>query len=92
VLTLTENAATFIKALAAEIDADGGAGLQIASDHQAAGKFTVAMASSPAADETVVHAAGARVFLDPAGVVALADKRLDARLQDQSVRFFLQRR
>ncbi len=76
-LTLTENAQTIISGIVGSSQVPETGGLRIAQDAEGAG-LHVAVAELPEADDRVVEAAGAKVFLDPSAVVALDDKVLDA--------------
>lgn len=87
-LTLTENAATAVKTISAQIPAEGG-GLRI-RDAGAQTGFELALAPQPEPSDTVVETDGARVFVDEAASVVLDDRVLDAELgADGSVRFAL---
>lgn len=87
-LTLTENAATAVKTISAQIPADGG-GLRIRDTGPQTG-FELALAPEPEPRDTVVEASGARVFVDESASIALEDRVLDAEVGDDgSVRFAL---
>lgn len=81
-LTVTENAVTEIRNLTQSTEVPAGTGVRIASD-TGNGGLTLSLAATPAEDDTVVDASGARVFLDAAASSLLADKALDA-VADQS--------
>jgi iron-sulfur cluster assembly protein len=74
-LTLTSNAAYTIRSLVDQNEDAGG--MRITSD-QGAGALTLALAAQPAADDQVLEADGARVFLDQQAATLLDDKTLDA--------------
>jgi Fe-S cluster assembly iron-binding protein IscA len=76
-VTLTDHAATAIRAITDNADVPEGAGLRIASD-VAAGSLTVTVSPTPAAGDAVVESSGARLFLDEDAATALDDKALDA--------------
>jgi len=87
-LTLTENAATAVKTISAQIPTDTG-GLRIRDTGPDTG-FELALAPQPEPQDTVVEASGARVFVDEVANFALADRVLDAEMNDDgSVRFAL---
>lgn len=87
-LTLTENAATAVKTITAQISTAQG-GLRI-RDTGAQSGFELALAPEPEPQDTVVETDGARVFVDEAATVALDDRVLDAEVgADGSVRFAL---
>jgi Fe-S cluster assembly iron-binding protein IscA len=66
--------------IARERAADGGAGL------------TLALATVPEPDDEVIVQQGARIFLDPETTRLLADKVLDARVEETSVDFEISER
>lgn len=76
-LTLTENAQTIITGIVDSAQAPQTGGIRIAQDAQGVG-LNVTVAEVPEADDKVVEASGAKVFLDPSAAVALDDKVLDA--------------
>ncbi|MFT4212685.1 MAG: iron-sulfur cluster biosynthesis family protein [Microbacterium sp.] len=87
-LTLTENAATAVKTISAQIPAESG-GLRI-RDTGAQTGFELVLVPQPEPSDTVVETDGARVFVEEAASVLLDDRVLDAELgADGSVRFAL---
>jgi len=76
-LTVTESAVSEIRNLTDQPEAPQGGGVRIATD-PAAGELTMSLAATPAEDDTVVVADGARVFLDSGATALLDDKTLDA--------------
>jgi Fe-S cluster assembly iron-binding protein IscA len=87
-LTLTENAATAVKTISAQIPA-ASSGLRIRDTGPQTG-FELALAPAPEPSDTVVESSGARVFVDETASVALDDRVLDAEVgEDGSVRFAL---
>ncbi|MCW4458909.1 Fe-S cluster assembly protein HesB [Microbacterium sp. MPKO10] len=81
VLTLTDNARTIVKTIASQATGEDDAGLRISSQtEQGSGDFAVDVATSPEADDQVVEAGEARVFLEEGAAVALDDKVLDAEV------------
>ena len=87
-LTLTENATTIVKTLTTQaVDSPEG-GLRISSSDPNATTFSVAVAPAPEADDQVIVDGDARVFVEENASVALADKVLDAQLDDQGAVHF----
>ena len=76
-LTVTENAVTEIRNLTDQPQAPEGGGVRIATD-PTAGSLTWRLAATPAEDDTVLDADGARLFLDSSATTRLEDKTLDA--------------
>ena len=76
-LTLTENAQTIITGIVDGAQVPQTGGIRIAQDAEGKG-LSVTVAELPQAEDQVVEAAGAKVFLDPSAAVALDDKVLDA--------------
>ena len=81
-LTVTDNAVTEIRNLIDQPQVPDDGGLRITSD-AGAGSLTLSLAATPAEDDTVVDASGARLFLDAGAAELLDDKTLDA-VQDQN--------
>jgi Fe-S cluster assembly iron-binding protein IscA len=82
-LTLTDNAVKAIRSLTAQEDevAEAG-GLRIMSGGDQASTLQLTLAPSPLAGDEVVESDGARVFVEPAAATVLADKSLDAAVDD----------
>jgi len=76
-LTVTQNAVTEIRNLTDQPQAPEGGGVRIATD-PTAGSLTLRLAATPAEDDTVLDADGARLFLDSSATARLDDKTLDA--------------
>ena len=76
-LTVTENAVTEIRNLTDQPQAPEGGGVRIATD-PTVGNLTLSLAATPAEDDTVLDADGARLFLDSSTTTLLDDKTLDA--------------
>ena len=76
-LTVTENAVTEIRNLTDQPQAPEGGGVRIATD-PTVGNLTLSLAATPAEDDTVLDADGARLFLDSSATTLLEDKTLDA--------------
>ena len=91
-LTLTENAATIIRHLALDVANASTAGLRIGARDDAPGTFLIEIVPSPDRGDQVVDAQGAHVFLDPIAWSGLADKELDATVDEGSVHFRLRTR
>ena len=75
-LTMTENAVTEIRNLTDQPQAPEGGGVHIATDPT--GALKLRLAATPAEDDTVLDADGARLFLDSSATTLLDDKTLDA--------------
>ncbi|KAA9085412.1 HesB/IscA family protein [Microbacterium radiodurans] len=81
-LTLTENAATAVKNLTAQIPADTG-GIRISDSGSPETGFALSLAEAPHEADSVVEADGARIFVDQAAAVALDDRVLDAQVDSE---------
>jgi iron-sulfur cluster assembly protein len=91
-LTITDNAATVVKDLAGRATAGDAGGLRIATTEADATNFDVKMTAEPLTDDQVVENDGARVFLEKLAAEILADKQLDAKVDDEgTVRFSIAR-
>jgi Fe-S cluster assembly iron-binding protein IscA len=89
-LTLTENAATAVKAVVAGTPDVEASGIRIRGAETPTAGFELTLAPSPEPADAVVESDGARVFLDAMAQSALDDQVLDARMnEDGSVRFAL---
>lgn len=87
-LTLTDNASTIVKTIAAQTPDSADAGLRISSTDSASTDFAVAITPAPEPDDQVVESAGAKVFLEGNAAEMLSDKVLDAQVDDEgAVRF-----
>jgi Fe-S cluster assembly iron-binding protein IscA len=89
VLVLTHDAATVIRSIVEQSDVPEQGGLRITAqpvDEQQAA-LQLAVAQEPDALDEVVEQEGAQVFLEPVVAQALADKVLDASVEDDGVRF-----
>lgn len=88
-LTMTDTAAEAVKTIVSHNSGGDDGGVRIHNTGQQDG-FEFSVARAPEPEDTVVDAAGARVFLDQTATTALDDRVLDAELgQDGSVRFAL---
>jgi len=89
-LTLTDNASTAVKDLTGRAVGTETGGLRISSPEAGSSNLSVAVAPAPEPADDVVENAGARVFLDANASAVVADKVLDAQLDDRgAVRFAL---
>jgi Fe-S cluster assembly iron-binding protein IscA len=87
-LTISENAVTVVKDLADRMTGSIDGGLRIATDASDASNFDVTMIPTPEAGDHVVENNGAHVFLEQKASDVLADKELDAAVDDEgAVRF-----
>ena len=82
-LTLTENAVTAIRALTTQPEQPPDTGLRIMGQGQGAPPFQLALAEAPSEGDQVIEAGGARVYVSGDAADALADKALDAQVDDQ---------
>lgn len=86
-LMLTRDAADAIKGLAEAPGAEGVRISALTSVDAAAPGLQVTLARGPDAQDAVVEAEGARIFLAPDAAQALDDKVLDANVEGEEVRF-----
>jgi Fe-S cluster assembly iron-binding protein IscA len=77
-LAVTQDAAIAIRSLMDRQDMPEGCGLRLAGADDGSGALELSAAPAPEAEDAVVEAEGARVFLDPAVAPVLDDKVLDA--------------
>ncbi|MGM7671972.1 Fe-S cluster assembly protein HesB [Microbacterium sp. A93] len=86
-LTLTENADAVVTTIVGREDASADAGLRIqTAEGQGANgeaRFAVHVVPSPEDADLVIEGTGSRVFLEENAAEALADKVLDAGVDDQ---------
>lgn len=88
-LLVTDAAADVVKSVLSTPQAPEGAGLRIASVAEAEepadpDTFQLTAVTGPAADDQVIVADGARVFLEPQAAEYLDDKVLDAQVDEES--------
>jgi iron-sulfur cluster assembly protein len=89
-LTLTENASTIVKDLAGRATGSADGGLRISTTAADVTDYEVSVTPAAQPDDQVVDAAGAHVFLEKNAADALADKVLDAKVDDEgAVRFII---
>ena len=92
-LAITPNAAEAIKGVVNSSGLPEEAGLRIArplaEDQRGAG-FELTVAPLPAEDDQVVEESGAHVFLEPQAADVLDDRKLDADIRGDQVRFVLE--
>ena len=81
-LTLTENASAVVKEIVSHNGAPEGSGLRINAQDAAATEFAAAVVPTPDPTDAVLEQDGARVYLGEAAAIALADKTLDAKVDD----------
>jgi iron-sulfur cluster assembly protein len=80
-LTLTENASTIVKDIAAQQGASVSTGLRISSEDPQLGLMVTA-AQEPLPGDQTVEAGGAVVYLDPPASAQLEDQILDASVDE----------
>jgi iron-sulfur cluster assembly protein len=82
VLTLTENASTVVKNIVDQSAGKQEAGLRISQDAADSPALQVTPSDSPQPGDQVLEEDGARVFLDETAAETLADKVLDAQVDE----------
>lgn len=86
-LTLTDNASAIVATLVGRQEDGDDAGLRIqaadAPGPNGEPRFAVHVVPSPEPEDQIVEGAGARVFLEEPAADALADKVLDAGVDDE---------
>ena len=89
-LVLTEAAAEVVKTISSTPQAPETSGLRIVSPAESAdpGALQVTAAPGPSADDQVVEAAGAHVYLEPRAAAYLEDKVLDAEVDSEGKAHF----
>ncbi len=84
-LSLTDDAATTIRALLDRPGVPDGSGLRLAVAGDGSEGYQITAATGPAAGDAVVDVDGARVFVEPVAADALTDKVLDANTDDEGL-------
>ncbi|WP_127792239.1 Fe-S cluster assembly protein HesB [Agromyces sp. LHK192] len=82
-LTLTDTASTVVRELVHRSGAPETGGLRIDADTPQSKDFSVSVVPGPSANDQVVDQDGAHVYLGHAADEALADKTLDARVDEE---------
>jgi Fe-S cluster assembly iron-binding protein IscA len=82
-LTLTDNAVTAIRALTSQPEQSPDIGLRIMGQGEGVPAFQLALAETPTEGDQVIETNGARVFLADDTAAVLADKALDAEVDDE---------
>jgi iron-sulfur cluster assembly protein len=95
VLALTHNATDAIERILAAPGVPSGAGIRIAPGASGDGpapasELQLSVAEEPAVGDEVIEEEGARVFVEDTVSEFLEDKRLDAEVIDERVRFSLE--
>jgi Fe-S cluster assembly iron-binding protein IscA len=91
-LTVTDDAVTAIRTLAAQNDLPPQTGVRISSTTGESGATALGLsvAEGPLPEDEVIEVQGARVFVDSAVAADLEDKALDAQVTEQGqVQFML---
>ena len=87
-LTLTEEATTAVKTIAAQLPDAAQGGVRIEGAGSPDSQFRRSVVDGPEAEDAVVENSGARVFLDADAAQVLDDRVLDAQVDGQgSVQF-----
>ena len=90
-LTLTDQAVTAIRNLAARAGLPPETGLRIAPEDGEPRGLALSLADAPQAGDQVIEASDVHVFVQPEASAVLDDKALDAQIsQDGEVSFTLQ--
>jgi len=90
-LVLTEAAAEVVKSVISTPQTPDGTGLRIVSsapEPEDPGALQLTAAADPGANDQVIEAAGARVFVQPQAAAYLDDKVLDGQLDEQGKAHF----
>jgi iron-sulfur cluster assembly protein len=88
-LTLTENASSIVKDIAAQLGHEG-AGLRITADPEMESSFGVTASDHPEPGDQVIEEDGATVYVESQAAEVLSDKVLDAGVdQAGNVQFAL---
>src|SRR5262245_54513108 len=82
-LTVTENAASAIRAIVEGPELPDGAGLRIFTMDAPSEQLALSTAVNPEVGDEVVENEGARVFLEPAAAAKLGNQILDAEVDDE---------
>ena len=82
-LTLTEEATTAVKTIAAQLPDAAQGGVRIGGAGSPESQFRLSVVDGPAPEDAVVENAGARVFLDADAAEVLDDRVLDAQMDGQ---------
>lgn len=87
-LTLTEEATTAVKTIAAQLPEAAQGGVRIEGAGSPESQFRLSVVDGPEPEDAVVENSGARVFLDADAAQVLDDRVLDAQMDGQgSVQF-----
>ena len=81
-LTLTDRAAETIRILTSQPGVPADTGLRMSLQDSEAGTLALSLAA-PQADDDVIEEAGARVFVQRDAAAMVADRELDAELDEQ---------
>jgi Fe-S cluster assembly iron-binding protein IscA len=85
-LLLTENASTIVKTIAEQAPDISGSenhvGLRIAAEAVDSTELSLAVVPEPESTDQIIETDGALVYLEPNAVVMLADKVLDAQVEE----------
>jgi Fe-S cluster assembly iron-binding protein IscA len=82
-ITLTDGAVSAIRSLTSQPELPVQSGLRIVAQNEGEAALQLALTEGPVAGDQVVEEGGARVFLEPAAAAVLADKALDAEVNEQ---------
>ncbi|MFT4235682.1 MAG: Fe-S cluster assembly protein HesB [Microbacterium sp.] len=88
-LTLTENARDAVTSIIDGAPDRSAAGLRIECSSSSDQGYVLTLVPAPQAEDAVVEAGAARVFVQPTAAAELDDKVLDAEVTSEGVRFAL---
>lgn len=88
-LTLTDNARAAVKGLADQADLPETGGLRIAESAAQQGNFELSLVPQPHADDQVIDAGEANVFVEASTAEVLENQSLDAEVSPEGTGFSL---
>lgn len=89
-LALTDSAAQAVRQIVSSSEASETGGVRVTADRVGDElSFRLSVVEMPGVDDEVIEEQGARVFLEPEAALALGDKILDARVEDNRVAFMV---
>ncbi len=88
-LTLTDNARAAVKGLADQADLPETGGLRIAESAAQQGNFELSLVPEPHADDHVIDAGEANVFVEATTAEVLQNQSLDAQVSEEGTGFSL---
>jgi iron-sulfur cluster assembly protein len=86
-LALTDNAVEAVKSIVSSSESEASGLRMVAERAGTQANFQLSVVPLPAEDDEVIEEGGARVFLEPEAASLLADKVLDASVDQNQVAF-----